>query len=141
MNTVIVKNLDGITFVSHGNSNHWVVTDGSPEHGGSDAGTRPMELFLISLGSCTGADVASILQKMKVNYRKFEIYVEGDRAKEHPKVYNRINLVYKFWGDNLQSQKDKIEKAIDLSQNKYCSVSAMIKAAKIPLSYSMEFAD
>jgi putative redox protein len=141
MNTVVVKNLEGITFVGRGNSNHWVVTDGTPEHGGSDAGSRPIELFLISLGGCTGADVASMLQKMQVDYRKFEIHIEAERAAEHPKVYTRINLVYKFWGDNLPTQKEKIEKAIDLSQNKYCSVSAMVKAAKIPLSYSLEFSD
>jgi putative redox protein len=141
MNKVIVKNLEGITFASHGSSNHWVITDGPKEHGGSDAGTRPMELFLISLGTCTGADVASLLQKMRVDYRKFEIEIEAERAEEHPKVYTKINLIYKLWGDNLPAQQEKIEKAIDLSQNKYCSVSAMIKAAKISLQYSLELSD
>lgn len=141
MNKIVVKNLEGTTFVSHGSSNHWVVTDGTKEHGGSDAGNRPMELFLISLGGCTGADVTSLLHKMRVNFNKFEIHIEADRAAEHPKVYTRINLIYKLWGEDLQTQKEKIEKAIDLSQNKYCSVSAMIKAAKIPLHYSLELSD
>jgi len=138
MAKVVLKNVEGITFIGHGNSNHWVITDGSAEHGGADAGTRPMELFLISLGGCTGADVASLLKKMRVDYHKFEIHIDADRAPEHPKVYTRINLVYKFWGNNLEAQKDKIEKAIHLSQSKYCSVSAMIKAAHIPVNYLLE---
>jgi putative redox protein len=141
MSKVIVKNLEGITFISQGSSNHWVVTDGPKEHGGSEAGSRPMELFLISLGTCTGADVASLLRKMRVDYRQFHIEIEAERAEEHPKVYTKINLVYKLWGNGLQAQKDKIEKAIDLSQNKYCSISAMIKAAKIPLHHSLELSE
>lgn len=138
MSQIIVKNVDGITFVGRGESKHWVVMDGPETFGGSDAATRPMELFLISLAGCTGADVASLLKKMRVKYQKMEIHVDAEKAKEHPKVYTKIDLVYKISGQNLEAEKDKIEKSIDLSQNKYCSISAMIRTANIPLSYTYE---
>jgi len=138
MSQIIVKNVDGITFVGRGESKHWVVMDGPETFGGSDAATRPMELFLISLAGCTGADVASLLKKMRVNYQKMEIHIDSERAVEHPKVYTKIDLVYKISGQNLEAEKDKIEKSIDLSQNKYCSISAMIRAANIPLNHTYE---
>jgi len=78
---------------------------------------------------------------MRVKYDKFEIYVDAERAPEHPKVYTKIDLKYKFWGRDLTSVKDKIEKAISLSQEKYCSVSAMIRAANIPLTYNYEIVE
>ena len=112
--------------------------DGATAFGGSEAASSPMELFLISLGGCTGMDVASLLKKMRVKIDKFEIVIEAERAEEHPKIYTKIDLVYKFWGKDLDSSKAKIEKAINSSQDNYCSVSAMIKAANIPLKHSYE---
>ncbi len=138
MSNIIVKNVNGITFLGRGKTKHWVVIDGPETYGGSDAGTRPMELFLISLAGCTAADVASLLKKMRVNYNNFEVHIDAERAEEHPKVYTKIDLTYKLWGKNLESDKDKIEKSIDLSQNKYCSISAMLRAANIPLSHTYE---
>ncbi|GAB4369876.1 MAG: OsmC family protein [Calditrichia bacterium] len=138
MNQIIVRQTEGITFIGRGKSNHWVVMDGSKNFGGSEAASSPMELFLISLGGCTGADVASLLNKMRVDTHKFEITIEAQRAAEHPKVYTQIDLTYRFWGKNLEAAKEKIEKAINLSQDKYCSVSAMIKAAGIPVNYSYD---
>ena len=138
MSQIVLKNVDGITFIGHGKTKHWVAMDGAQTFGGSEAGTSPMELFLLSLGGCSGMDVASLLKKMRVNYDKFEIYIDSERAEEHPKVYTRIDVTYKFWGKDLESSKAKIEKAINSSQDKYCSVSAMIKAANIPLNHSYE---
>lgn len=138
MSQVVIKNVDGITFVGHGKSKHWVAMDGSQAFGGSEAATSPMELFLISLGGCTGMDVASLLKKMRVKVDKFEIYINTERAAEHPKVYTKIDLIYKFWGSDLEADKAKIEKAINSSQDKYCSISAMIHAANIPLNHSYE---
>jgi putative redox protein len=135
---IVVKNVEGITFLGRGKTNHWVVMDGSKMFGGSEAASSPMELFLMSLAGCSGADVASLMKKMRVPYNKFEIHVEAERAEEHPKVYTQINMYYKFWGDSLEEYKDKIEKSIHLSQEKYCSVSAMIKAANIPLNFTFE---
>jgi putative redox protein len=141
MSDIVIKNVEGLTFIGRGKTRHWVTMDGPENFGGSEAASRPMELFLLSLGSCTGADVASLLKKMRVKVDKFEIHIDSERAEEHPKVYTRIDMLYKFWGKDLESRKDKIEKAITSSQDKYCSVSAMIKAANIPLNYRYEIID
>jgi putative redox protein len=138
MSNIVVKNVEGLTFLGRAKSKHWVAMDGPETFGGSEAASRPMELFLISLAGCTGADVASLLKKMRVKYDKFEIHVDSERAEEHPKIYTKISLKYILWGKDLEAEKEKIEKSIDLSQNKYCSVSAMIRAANIPLDYSYE---
>ena len=138
MSDIVVKNVEGLTFLGRAKSKHWVAMDGPETFGGSEAGTRPMELFLISLAGCTGADVASLLKKMRVKYDKFEILVDSERSEEHPKVYTKIFLKYILWGKDLEAEKEKIEKSIDLSQNKYCSISAMIRTANIPLDYSYE---
>lgn len=131
---VIIKQIEGIQFVGKGPSGHWVAMDGPEEFGGSNAATRPIELLLIGLGSCTGADVVSVLAKMRQNVTNFQVKVEFERAKEHPKVFTWIKLNYHFWGTGLE--KEKLEKAIDLSQNRYCSASAMLgKAVKIDHSY------
>ncbi len=138
MSQVVIRHVEGVTLIGRAKTNHWVAMDGPETFGGADAATRPMELFLISLGGCTGADVASLLQKMRVKVDKFEVHIDSERAPEHPKVYTRIDLTYKFWGKNLESVKDKIEKAINLSQDKYCSISAMLRQANIPLNHTYE---
>jgi putative redox protein len=138
MSDIVVKNVEGLTFLGRAKSKHWVAMDGPETFGGSEAASRPMELFLISLAGCTGADVASLLKKMRVKYDKFEIHVDSERADEHPKVYTKIYLKYILWGQDLEPEKEKIEKSIDLSQNKYCSISAMIRNANIPVDYSYE---
>ena len=138
MSNIVVKNVEGLTFLGRAKSKHWVAMDGPETFGGSEAASRPMELFLISLAGCTGADVASLLKKMRVKYDKFEIHVDSERADEHPKVYTKIYLKYLLWGQDLEAEKEKIEKSIDLSQNKYCSISAMIRTADIPVEYSYE---
>ena len=125
-----VVNVKGLTFVRKAESSHWMVMDGSKEFGGFEAGIKPMEAVLVALGGCTGMDVVSILNKMKVNFDSFEIIIDAERAKEHPKVFTKIHLTYRFKGKNLP--RDKIEKAVRLSQERYCSVSAMLrKSAEI----------
>lgn len=136
-NIVQVK---GISFVGKAESNHWIVMDGPADFKGSDAGTRPKELILVGLGGCTGADVASILDKMKEPVSRLEIDIEAESATEHPKVFTKIHLRYKFWGENLNS--GNLEKAINLSQDKYCSVTAMLnKAIEITHSYDVNPVD
>jgi putative redox protein len=128
-----VVQVKGISFVGKAKSNHWVAMDGPAEFKGANAGTRPKELILISLGGCTGADVASMLQKMKEPVTRFEIDIEAESASEHPKVFTKIHVLYKFWGDDLKEAN--LKKAMDLSQEKYCSVSAMLKKST-ELTYS-----
>lgn len=122
-----VVQVRGITFIGKAGSGHWATMDGSPEFRGSAGASSPKELVLTALGGCTGADVASILYKMKENIQRFEISLDADVSEEHPKVFTEIRIVYKFWGENLR--ESNIAKAITLSQDKYCSVSAMLKPA------------
>ncbi len=134
MPKVEVKFVDGMTFIGKGDSNHWVVIDGAETVGGSNAGTRPMELVLVALGGCTGMDVVSILRKKRVKFDKFEIKITGERAEEHPKVYTKVDIEYTIYGKDIK-EKD-VEQAIELSQSKYCSVSAILKKSGAELNYT-----
>ena len=124
---VIVEQTKGITFVARGESNHWVVMDGPEDFNGSEAASNPMELLLMSLGGCTGSDVASILHKKRVPLDHLQVVVTGERALEHPRIYNKIHLEYVFYGEGLKTSD--LESAVALSQDKYCSVTAMLKAS------------
>ncbi len=134
MPKVEVKFVDGMTFIGKGDSNHWVVMDGAETVGGSDAGTRPMELLLVSLGGCTGMDVVSILRKKRVKFDRFEIKITGERAEEHPKVYTKVDIEYLIYGKDIR-EKD-VEQAIELSQSKYCSVSAILRKSGAEVNYT-----
>jgi putative redox protein len=101
---------------------HKLVVDASEEGGGQNLGPRPKILMLVALGGCTGMDVVSILKKMRVDYNSLEILVEGDTADEHPKKFLKMIVNYNFIGKDLPL--DKIQKAVDLSREKYCGVYA-----------------
>ncbi|MBI5809526.1 MAG: OsmC family protein [Ignavibacteriales bacterium] len=132
-----VKQIKGVTFVGKTDSNHWVPMDGPEQFGGSDAGIRPKELLLISLAGCTGSDVAVILQKKKVKLDDFEMNIEAEQQETHPQVFTKIHLEYVFYGKNIP--KEAVERAIELSQKTYCSVTAMLqKAVEITHSYRIE---
>jgi len=104
---------------------HKLVIDASVEGGGQNLGPRPKILMLVALGGCTGMDVVSILKKMRVEYNSLEILVEGDTADEHPKKFLKMTVNYNFTGKDLPL--DKIQKAVDLSREKYCGVYASYK--------------
>jgi putative redox protein len=134
---VTIKQIEGITFIGKGETNHWVTMDGPIQFNGSEAGSRPMELLLLSLGSCSGSDVVSILTKKRVSFDDLEINIAGDREETHPKVFSKIHLEYIFSGTNLPD-KD-LERAIELSQNKYCPIVAMLrKSCEITYSYRIK---
>ncbi|MBZ0178553.1 MAG: OsmC family protein [Melioribacteraceae bacterium] len=120
-----IKQIQGITFAGKTDSNHWVTMDGPENFGGSDAGIRPKELLLLSLGGCTASDVASILQKKRVDIKGFEINISSEMTEEHPKVFTRIDLEYVFYGKGIK--ETDVERAIELSQTKYCGVTAMLE--------------
>jgi len=110
--------------------------DSSEENGGSDSAPRPMEMVLASLAGCTAMDVVSILKKMRQNVTGLEISVESERSSDHPKVYTKILLKYVIKGIGLN--EENIKRAIELSQEKYCSVSAMLKnSATVSYEYSI----
>ncbi len=87
---------------------------------------RPMQMILASLAGCSGVDVVNILKKKRVNFNDLQINVSGKRTDTHPKVYTDIHVTYLIWGENIK-EKD-VEQAIKLSEEKYCSVSAMLKS-------------
>ncbi|MGD8778792.1 MAG: OsmC family protein [Ignavibacteria bacterium] len=135
--TANIKQIGGITFAGKSDSNRWVVMDGPEEFGGSNAAVRPKELLLIGLGGCTASDVVSILKKKRVNIDDFELNITADLTEEHPKVYENVQLEYVFYGKDIK-EKD-VERAIELSQTKYCGVTAMFeKAMKIIHTYKIE---
>ena len=109
--------------------------DGSPEIGGENAGARPMELILMGLGSCSAIDIVQILKKQKQSLHDFKIRIDAERENRIPAVFKSIDVHYSFTGE---LDKKKVEKAIELSFNKYCSVTAMLnKTAKINYSFSI----
>lgn len=123
--SAVVRQVRGLTFAGLTEPGHWVTVDGPPEFGGSSAAIRPKELVLIALGACTGSDVVSILQKKRTKLAGIEVRLKAQVADEHPQVYTKIHIEYLFYGESLPSAD--LERAIDLSQNKYCPVSAMLK--------------
>ena len=106
---------------------HKVVLDAPEEAGGGDLGPRPKKMMLTALAGCTGVDVVMILKKMKVEYEALNIIVEGELTEDHPKYYNKMKIVYQFKGKGLPM--GKLEKAVKLSEEKYCGVSAVYKQA------------
>lgn len=125
-----VQWLDGRAFVGESGSGHAVVMDGSPEAGGRNIGVRPMEMLLLGLGGCTAFDVVMILERMREKVTALDIGVEAERATEDPKVFTQVKMIYKIRGYGLKHAN--VERAINLSAEKYCSASAIIGAhAKI----------
>ena len=124
MSEVKIQQVSGSTFAARGSSNHWLVMDIPVQRGRSGAASSPMELILFGLGGCTAVDVESILKKMRVAVENIEIDIVAERADSHPKVYTRIDMTYHFYGKDLSPKR--LEKAVKLSKDSYCSVSAML---------------
>lgn len=131
-----VQWLDGRAFVGETGSGHAVVMDGSAEAGGRNIGIRPMEMMLLGLGGCTAFDIVMILERMREKVTGLDIALEGERATEDPKVYTHVKLIYKVTGHNLKPAN--VERAVNLSAEKYCSASAMFAhTAKIEHSFEI----
>ena len=122
-----VKWVDGMSFVGETASGHAVVMDGPPDIGGKNLGPRPMEMVLLGLGGCTAVDVMMILQKGGQAVQDCRIEVSAERAETIPKVYTKIHLHYVVTGHDLSAAK--VERAVNLSAEKYCSVSKMLEQA------------
>jgi putative redox protein len=125
-----IKWIENACLMGESGSGHAIVLDGSPEIGGRDLGIRPMEMILIGLGGCTCMDVLSILKKQRQNITDCVIEIAGERATDDPKVFTEIRLHFIVSGRQLKSSH--VQRAVDLSAEKYCSVSAMLgKTARI----------
>ena len=122
VSTVFNKNM---AFTAKVNG-HNVLMDTTAADGGDDSGASPKRLMLASLAGCTGIDVVSLLNKMKVVFSDFSMDVEAELTEDHPKIYNKVKLTYKI--KLAADDQAKMEKAVSLSQDKYCGVSAMFKA-------------
>ncbi len=133
----VVKQVRGITLAAKAGSNHWVMMDGREPFGGSSAASSPKELILMALGGCTAMDVIPILQKKRVSLEGFEINLSGTTREEHPQVFTDIHVEYVFYGNAIDPAD--VERAIELSVTKYCSVSAMLRASvNLTHSYRIE---
>jgi len=121
--TIDVKWKDKMAFDASVNG-HIIPLDADERVGGENHGARPKPLTLVSLGGCTGMDVISILNKMRVQPDDFNVNVSGELTEEHPKYFHKIHIIYTFKGKDLPMEK--LEKAINLSQDRYCGVTAML---------------
>lgn len=132
-NHVTTKWLGNMAFESNNPSGLSMRIDAGEESGGDGKGYRPKALMLSSLAGCTGLDVAHLVKKMRLSVDDFRIEVYGELSEEHPQIYVRVNMEYHFFGSDLK--EDKLQKAIDLSFEKYCGVSEMFKQfAELKLS-------
>ena len=132
-----VQWLDGKAFVGESGSGHAVVMDGAPESGGRNIGVRPMEMLLLGLGGCTAFDIVMILERMREKVTALDIALEAERAAEDPKVFTQVKLIYKIRGHKLKPAN--VERAVNLSAEKYCSASIMIgKTATITHDFTIE---
>lgn len=114
-----------LQFESDNPNGKTVLMDTSVEHGGNNSGLSPKAMMLSSLAGCSGLDVISILDKMKVKLSDFRIDINGELTDEHPKYYHTVTVDYHFYGENLD--EEKIKKAVDLSVEKYCGVMEMFR--------------
>ena len=121
---VSTKWLENMAFESEING-HKIIIDAKEEVGGQDRGPRPKPFMLAALGGCTSMDVVSILKKMRVELKSLNVIVEGELSEEHPKRFLKMHVIYEVEGDNLPM--DKIQKAVSLSEDQYCGVSAVYK--------------
>lgn len=131
-----MKWTDGIRFEGTSAYGHKIATDGAKEAGGTENGYKPTELVIFGLAGCTGVDVIKILKKMQQDVTGLEIEVKASHPETYPKPFNRIEIHYIFTGKKLDEKK--IEKAINLSEEKYCMVSQSLKGmANITTSYKI----
>ena len=130
-----VKWLDHMSFVGESGSGHSLVMDGPPESGGRNLGVRPMEMVLLGLGGCTSFDMVMILQRQRQAISDCRVEIEAERATEVPKVFTKIHVHYIVKGRNLDAKK--VERAVNMTAEKYCSVSIMLSAS-VELSHDFE---
>lgn len=125
-----VKWVDGMAFLAETGSNHTIMMDGAPEAGGRNLAPRPMELLLAGTGGCTAFDIVLILKKGRHAVTGCEVELKAERADSDPKVFTHIHFIFRVSGTNLKPEA--VQRAIELSKDKYCSASIMLgKTAEI----------
>ncbi len=119
-----VKLIEGVSFVGQTESGHAVVMDGPPDSGGKNLGPRPMEMLLLGLGGCSAFDVVHILRKSRLDVRDCVAEIDATRAETDPKVFTKIHVHFIVTGKALDPKR--VEQAVKLSAEKYCSASIML---------------
>ncbi|MBF0472081.1 MAG: OsmC family protein [Gammaproteobacteria bacterium] len=126
-------------FSGRAGSGHRIVMDGPPEAGGENRGVRPMEMLLLGVGGCSSFDVVHILRKGRQEVSGCRVEVDAQRAESEPKVFTRIHLHFVVSGRKLQQVR--VEKAVALSAEKYCSASIMLGRGGVEISHSFEIVE
>ena len=134
-----VKGIDDAMFLAESGSGHTVVMDGPPDHGGRNAGIRPMETLLAGIGGCASFDVVSILKKSRQQVVGCEAQLEAERADEIPAVFTKIHIHFQVRGAKLKEAQ--VKRAVELSAEKYCSASIMMTRAGVEMTHSYEIID
>jgi len=134
-----IKWTEGAQFVASGDSGHPVVMDGPVDGGGRNLGLRPMELVLIGTGGCTAYDVVDILKKSRQPIRDCVVEIEAERVDAAPKVFTRIHIHFVVSGTGLSEAA--VKRAVDLSAEKYCSASIMLKRAGVEVTHDYRIVD
>jgi len=133
-----IKWVQDVMFVGESGSGHSVVMDGAPEAGGRNLGVRPMEMLLLGLGGCSAFDVVMILKRGRQQVEDCVVELQAERADTDPKVFTKVNLNYLITGKALD--RNKVERAVQLSAEKYCSASAMF-AKTAEITHTIEIID
>lgn len=131
-----VKWVEDVMFVAESGTGHAIVLDGAPESGGRNMGMRPMELMALGVGSCSSYDVVTILKKARQQITSCEAEVTAERVDATPAVFASIHLHFKVAGTDLNEKQ--VERAVELSADKYCSASIMLKNAGVKVTHDFE---
>jgi putative redox protein len=133
-----LKWLGEVSFEATSGSGHSIVLDGAPEHGGQNAGLRPMEAMLIGMGACSAFDVVSILKKARQAVSDCVVELEAERAETIPRVFTRVRMRFVVTGKDLRPAT--VERAVTLSAEKYCSATAMLRPT-VDIQHEIEIID
>ena len=131
-----IRWVDDAMFIAHAESGHSVVIDGPPDHGGRNQGVRPMEMVLMGLGGCTSFDVVDILKKSRQDVSDCVTQITAERSDDVPSVFERIHIHFTVTGHGLSPRK--VERAVALSAEKYCSASIMLERGGVEITHDVE---
>jgi putative redox protein len=134
-----IKWVENVMFVAESGTGHAIVLDGAAENGGKNLGMRPMELMALGVGSCSSYDVVTILKKARQKITSCEAEISSKRVDSTPAVFESIHLHFKVAGSELSEKQ--VERAIELSADKYCSASIMLKNAGVVVTHDFEIID
>jgi len=131
-----VKWVDGVMFVGESGSGHAVVMDGPPDQGGRNMGVRPMEMLLLGIGGCSSFDVITILKKSRQQITNCVVNITAERVNAVPSIFSKIHLHFIVSGHELKASS--VERAVQLSAEKYCSASIMLSNAGVEITHDFE---